>query len=173
MTKKDKGASAPEAKICANCLAPDGEHGVTLKACTRRKITDYCGRACQTAHWKAGHKQHCVTPEERAPQPASNPPTGGDTREIEPKYDKGPVECDICLDPLASGTVCTLPCTHTFHASCVEVLRSFGLKQARPLLCRAQLPLRARPHGGTIRLPSKGMLTPSPTSAYCPHKAKV
>ena len=89
MTKKDKGASAPEAKKCANCLASDGENGVTLKACTRCKITDYCGRACQTAHWKAGHKQHCVTPEERrAPQPASNPPIGGNTRGNDPKYDK-------------------------------------------------------------------------------------
>ena len=32
MTKKGKGASAPEAQIFANCLAPNGEHGVTLKA---------------------------------------------------------------------------------------------------------------------------------------------
>ena len=36
---KDKGAFAPEAKECANCLAPDGRHGVTLKACTRCKAT--------------------------------------------------------------------------------------------------------------------------------------
>jgi len=56
-SKKDKDSSAPEAKECDNCLAPNGRHGVTLKACTRCKVTHYCGRACQTAHWKAGHKQ--------------------------------------------------------------------------------------------------------------------
>ena len=44
--KKDKGAAAPEAKACANCLAPDSENGVALKACTRCKLTHYCGRAC-------------------------------------------------------------------------------------------------------------------------------
>ena len=31
-TKKDKGATAPEAKECANCLAREGRHGITLKA---------------------------------------------------------------------------------------------------------------------------------------------
>ena len=28
--KKDKGAAAPEAEECAHCLAPEGQHGVTL-----------------------------------------------------------------------------------------------------------------------------------------------
>ena len=37
--KKDKGAAAPEARKCANGLAPEGQHGVTLKACTRCKLT--------------------------------------------------------------------------------------------------------------------------------------
>jgi hypothetical protein len=46
-------------------------------------------------------------------------------------------ECPICLGPLASGTVCTLPCSHTFHTACVEGLRSFGIKQASPM-CRAE-----------------------------------
>ena len=71
-TKKKKGP-APETRLCAHCLAPDGQHGVALKACTRCKATFYCGRACQTAHWRAGHKQFCVTPEERVP---SLPPEG-------------------------------------------------------------------------------------------------
>ena len=62
--KKDP---APETKECAHCLAPDGQHGVALKACIRCKAAFYCGRACQTAHWRAGHKQFCVTPGERAP----------------------------------------------------------------------------------------------------------
>ena len=62
--KKDP---APENKECANCLAPDGQHGVALKACIRCKAAFYCGRACQTAHWRKGHKQFCVTPGERVP----------------------------------------------------------------------------------------------------------
>ena len=137
--KKDKGSSAPEAKECANCLAPEGRHGVTLKECTQCKATHYCGWACQTAHWKGGHKQFCVTPEERAPHltttllPAasSGSPAGLDNQRT--------IECAICLDPLTSGTVCTLPCSHAFHASCVEGLRSFGIKQVCPM-CRVELP---------------------------------
>jgi len=68
--KKDP---APETKECAHCLAPDGQHGVALKACTRCKAAFYCGRACQTAHWRARHKQFGVTPGERVP---SLPPEG-------------------------------------------------------------------------------------------------
>jgi hypothetical protein len=55
------------------------------------------------------------------------------------QVEHGPVECAICLDPLATGTSCTLQCTHTFHASCVVGLRSFGIKQVCPM-CRAELP---------------------------------
>ena len=56
--KKDP---APETKECAYCL------GVALKECIRCKAAFYCGRACQTAHWREGHKQFCVTPGERVP----------------------------------------------------------------------------------------------------------
>ena len=133
--KKDKGASAPEAKECANCLAPEGRHGVTLKACTRCKATHYCGRACQTAHWKGGHKQFCLSPDERSPQPTPLGSTGSPVLFEEQQS----VECAICLDPLDSKAVCTLPCTHKFHASCVEGLRSFGTKQVCPM-CRVELP---------------------------------
>ncbi len=131
-SKKDKGASAPEARECANCLTPEGQHGVTLKACTRCKATHYCGRACQTAHWRAGHKQFCVTPKERAPKPTPS------VAPVVTEY-KRANECAICLDPFSSGDVCTLPCTHTFHAACVEGLRSFGVKQVCPM-CRMVLP---------------------------------
>ena len=41
-SKKDKDASAPEAEECANCFAPEGRRGVTLKACTRCTATHYC-----------------------------------------------------------------------------------------------------------------------------------
>ena len=40
------------------------------------------------------------------------------------------IECTICLDPLDTGAV---------HASCVEGLRSFGIKQVCPM-CRVELP---------------------------------
>ena len=48
---------------CANCgkeakTMPDGK----LKACIRCRATWYCGKECQTMHWKeeAGHKADCV-----------------------------------------------------------------------------------------------------------------
>ena len=47
-------------------------------------------------------------------------------------------ECPICLDRL-QGAVCTLPCNHRFHASCIEQVRNFGLQQVCPM-CREELP---------------------------------
>ena len=125
MSSKKKSA-APETKECAQCLAPDGHHGVTLKPCAKCLATFYCGRACQAAHWKAGHKQHCVTPEERVP--AAVPP--GSTTEDDPGSD---LECAICLEPLNASSTCNLPCTHAFHGACIEGMRKFGLQQACPL----------------------------------------
>jgi len=133
-SKKD--CAAPDARECAHCLAQHGQHGVSLKACTRCQLAEYCGRACQTAHWKAGHKQHCVTPEERVPQ-ISQETLAARSRMLEELSSMK--ECVICLDPLAEGNLCTLPCTHTFHAACVEGLRKFGIKQVCPN-CREELP---------------------------------
>ena len=59
---KKKGSVAPETKVCANCLAPQAHNGVNLRPCSKCGLADNCGRACQTAHWKAGHKQFCVAP---------------------------------------------------------------------------------------------------------------
>jgi hypothetical protein len=81
-----------------------------------------------------------VTPEERVPQPASTPPKKiRGAKSSDWRVDDVPVECAICLDPLASGSLNTLPCKHTFHAACVDGLRSFGLKQVCPM-CRVELP---------------------------------
>ena len=48
-------------KSCSNCQK---EELVTreYKCCTRCKVACYCGKECQTAHWKAGHKQQCEKP---------------------------------------------------------------------------------------------------------------
>ncbi len=43
---------------CAN-LAGDSEAGLPLQACARCGGAWYCGRACQVAHWRAGHKAEC------------------------------------------------------------------------------------------------------------------
>ena len=48
-------------------------------------------------------------------------------------------ECSICLNPLADVSLCTLECTHVFHATCVTELRNFGVTQVCPL-CRTPLP---------------------------------
>lgn len=41
---------------CATCQA---ELSGPLKACPQCKAVSYCGRTCQVADWKAGHKQAC------------------------------------------------------------------------------------------------------------------
>ena len=50
-------------------------------------------------------------------------------------------ECAICLDYIqpTAASLCTLPCSHRYHASCVDELRSQGVQQVCPL-CRAELP---------------------------------
>ena len=50
-------------------------------------------------------------------------------------------ECVICLEPLgpSSAGFCKLSCSHVFHVSCAEELRSHGISQVCPM-CRAELP---------------------------------
>ncbi|KXZ45140.1 hypothetical protein GPECTOR_58g589 [Gonium pectorale] len=43
---------------CAN-LEGDSEAGLALKACSGCGAVGYCCRPCQTAHWRAGHKDAC------------------------------------------------------------------------------------------------------------------
>jgi len=45
-------------QICANCGAIDGDSEL-FKKCARCKVTFYCGRECQTAHWST-HKVGCL-----------------------------------------------------------------------------------------------------------------
>ena len=131
-SKKDKPAASPEASECAHCGVQEGNHGAILRKCVRCKVASYCSKPCQTAHWKAGHKLQCVRPKERTPQAV-----GTDKPLMEDPGEKD--ECPICLDPLDKGSACTLPCTHAFHPTCVEGLRSYGINQVCPM-CRKELP---------------------------------
>eukprot|EP00985_Skeletonema_marinoi_P005077 scaffold2191_cov92-Skeletonema_marinoi.AAC.10 len=48
-------------RFCGNCgVASKDILGGKLKACGRCHSTWYCGKECQTEHWKAGHKSDCV-----------------------------------------------------------------------------------------------------------------
>jgi hypothetical protein len=44
-------------RTCFTCGKKRGEH--ELQTCARCKLAKYCGRECQTADWKAGHKAVC------------------------------------------------------------------------------------------------------------------
>ena len=153
---KKKGAASPEAAECAFCGAREGHQGAALSKCTRCKVTSYCSKPCQLAHWRGGHKVQCVRPEERTPQavctdkPSTDDPKLGDED-----------ECPICLELLLGrASACTLPCSHTFHRSCVEGLRSYGIKQVCPM-CRKELP------------PGPDQLFEEACRAYVPMEARV
>jgi hypothetical protein len=45
--------SKPGARVCSQCPKP------AASKCARCKLVWYCGRGCQLAHWKAGHKSSC------------------------------------------------------------------------------------------------------------------
>jgi len=132
----EQGKKVVSEKTCSNCHLPEGSRGAPkLSACARCGLVVYCSRECQRTHWKAGHKQHCVAKVDRAPQnlePARKDDAFNATTEGE--------KCSICLDSLTEASSCTLPCTHVFHATCVEELRKFGVKQTCPL-CRTSLTL--------------------------------
>jgi len=134
-TSQKKKAADPSLKDCANCET----NGAKL-TCAKCKATHYCSKACQTQHWKNGHKALCVTPEERRPRLVASVADKGDIMPAgaaDTEGDGG--ECPICLESFSGGTLCTLPCTHEFHIECVEALRNQGVQQACPL-CRTTLP---------------------------------
>ena len=51
--------STPHYDHCANCTHK-AIHS-TMKRCSRCKMVQYCSRNCQAQHWKACHKQSCVS----------------------------------------------------------------------------------------------------------------
>ena len=117
-SKKKPSASRWE---CANCSLPE-QPGVTLRPCSRCKLVRYCGTECQSQHWKkGGHKQFCVAPDQRKPQP---------TAKAEVVL-AGPT-CAICIDDLRDEDATRLPCSHVFHKRCVA-----GLQTRVCPVCRA------------------------------------
>jgi hypothetical protein len=52
-------------RACGFCNSIDPGH----QACSRCRQVVYCSKECQLAHWKKGHKQACVTVEDRKPNP--------------------------------------------------------------------------------------------------------
>jgi len=135
---KDKKSSKPNGKVCGNCSAPEvNDSALKFLACARCGLVFYCSRECQRAHWKANHKQHCISKADRAPQHQKPPEISkGSDSDAAATGEK----CAICQDTLADASSVTLPCTHVFHGPCVSELRKFGVQQVCPL-CRVSLPL--------------------------------
>ena len=135
--KAKKKNSAPDGKICGNCLKSEGSAGAPkLSACARCGLVVYCSRDCQRAHWRANHKQHCIAKADRVPeqQQSLSAEQGSTTRSVNVGE-----KCAICLDQLTDASATTLPCTHMFHGTCVAELRKLGVTQVCPL-CRVPLP---------------------------------
>ena len=49
-----------DARVCAQCGRMTTPSGARLRQCSRCRGPRYCGIECQTAHWRAGHKQDCT-----------------------------------------------------------------------------------------------------------------
>ena len=148
-SEKGKKGHAPNDLICSNCLAHGGSDGAPkLLTCARCGLVLYCCRNCQKAHWKAGHKQHCIAKADRMVRHQMSADIHEDvtsSRKITGEM------CAICLDSLSNASTCTLPCTHVFHNICVAELRKFGVKQACPLCRNSLLPGPEKSYEETVR----------------------
>ena len=147
---------------CSWCGAKEGSlPGIPRhKACGQCNITFYCSVGCQKKHWKeGGHKRNCLSPEDRKLKKAESLSIMS-MRADEAKERRIQGECAICLEDLESTILSTLPCSHTFHKSCLSILREAGIAQLCPL-CRAQLP------------PSAEKMFEDAASIYFPIKERV
>jgi hypothetical protein len=117
------------AKECASCCVPDGR--ATRKDCPRCKLVAYCGKSCQTEHWKSGHKKFCVPVAERKAQAAAA---------ATERWNASNEHCNICQESLFGSTAAPLPCSHCFHVKCVENLAAFGGGGQCCPACRTPLP---------------------------------
>jgi len=83
-TDIEKEAGKGKVEACAYCLrlAPSG--GGALSTCSGCEQVAYCGKDCQTLHWKAGHKKQCIHVIRRQGQKGQDEATAE-----EPNYDIG------------------------------------------------------------------------------------
>eukprot|EP00614_Pseudopedinella_elastica_P006137 CAMPEP_0172603112 /NCGR_PEP_ID=MMETSP1068-20121228/23311_1 /TAXON_ID=35684 /ORGANISM="Pseudopedinella elastica, Strain CCMP716" /LENGTH=592 /DNA_ID=CAMNT_0013404727 /DNA_START=649 /DNA_END=2429 /DNA_ORIENTATION=+ len=153
MATAEPKKNASSLRACANCDALDDLPGTPLSACARCQLVFYCSKPCEVQPWEqkpGGHKQFCVTPEERRPaaaqpeQSESKPTPGIPKSQVGSAKMSTPAKCDecaICLESLdpSSASCCTLPCSHVLHVLCAAELRLFGIKQVCPI-CSAELP---------------------------------
>ncbi|KAL7528214.1 hypothetical protein ACHAXR_002329, partial [Thalassiosira sp. AJA248-18] len=50
-------------QFCGHCLGT-ASAGSAMKRCSRCRTAAYCGKVCQTIHWKKGHKLECGSNDE-------------------------------------------------------------------------------------------------------------
>lgn len=84
LAKEESGGEdffAAQRVSCAFCNTVKAGTSAKLQSCARCRAVWYCGRACQVAHWKAGHKHVCVpvdvsdvAPPAPSPAPSPAPP---------------------------------------------------------------------------------------------------
>jgi hypothetical protein len=55
-------ASLKDFPACARCGAQDRP----LSQCTKCRQVKYCSKDCQVLDWKHGHKQACLSPDDRS-----------------------------------------------------------------------------------------------------------
>ena len=126
MKKADGGSE------CGNCGRRE-QKSAPLASCSRCKLVAYCSQDCQAAHWRrlpGGHKQFCLTLEQRTPAAAE---------EASPKGASAAVnECTICLTDLEAEATTTLECSHRFDAKCIEIQKAVSNLKAYPT-CRGEL----------------------------------
>jgi hypothetical protein len=131
---KNKKVIDPNMKECGNCSV---QETMKFKVCGRCKAMWYCGRECQSAHWKSSHKKLCILIEERkVPQQQYVDNRMGRLL----IKDESSIPCAICLEDVSSETDCLLPCSHLFHLKCLSNLRAADSVANVCPLCRTDLP---------------------------------
>jgi hypothetical protein len=117
---------------CDNCA----DTACSLKSCSRCKLVKYCGKPCQSQHWKSGHKKRCVAVADRKPFAAAE--------------DASVPKCVICLEAFHEGedvkqlmegkipdmTNVKFRCGHQFHYDCAL---EAALNSRACVICRADI----------------------------------